>query len=148
MGEFWPFNPESDLIYKDPDINESQINLIRFHLTSKTGQPVFQAEYFSVGNGLIKGTGIEDPVTTFQDNSTAYLSEIRNIISREKISLLEYIISGECHRHRISRDHFLKRMLVTWKLMMAQTLPPLVDLSRIKTDDFVPKFDEVLETLF
>ncbi len=125
FGEFWPFNPESDLIFQDPDI-KSQENLIRFHLTSKTGQPVFQADYYSVGNGLITGTGIEDPVMTFPGNSPENLSEIQNILSREKISLLEYIISGECHTHRISHDHFMKRMLVTWKLMMARsaTFPP------------------------
>jgi hypothetical protein len=122
FGEVWPFNPESDLVFKDSDQDEFPKNIIRFHLISRTGQPVYQAEYLSIGNGLIKGTGIADPITLTQENSPEKLSEIKIAIYSGKISPLEYVRSSECHRHRISIDHFNKRMMVTWKLMMSNTV--------------------------
>ena len=119
FGEFWPFNPESDIIFKDSGQEESPPDAIRFHLMSKAGRPVYQSEYFSVGNGMIQGRGIAEPSNFSGEPSPENLSAILNIIRSEKISPLDYIRSAECHRHKISPDHFDKRMMATWKLMMS-----------------------------
>lgn len=119
LGEAWPFNPESDLVFKEALDAGDQTNSIRFLLISNSGQPIFQAEYFSIGNGLIKGTGIKDRVNLVRENSPESFQEIKKILTAERISLLEYAITGECHTHRITAEHFRKRMLVTWKLMMS-----------------------------
>ncbi|MFA5816772.1 MAG: serine dehydratase beta chain [Bacteroidales bacterium] len=118
-GDIWPFNPESDLIFNDNTKKIAHQNCIRFHLLGSQGQPVFQTEYHSIGNGLIKGIHTEDSKTIILENSPECLSEIKEVITTEMISLMEYVISGECSIHRISRDQFQKRMLATWKLMMA-----------------------------
>ncbi len=115
----WPFNPESDLIFNDSDKNSDHSNCIRFHLLSDNGQPVFQAEYFSERNGLVRGPGLPETRNLLLENYPKSLHEIKQILNTERISLVEYVISGECSRHRISRDQFQKRMMATWKLMIA-----------------------------
>lgn len=118
-GYIWPFNPESDLTFSDSETRLRFPNCIRFHLVSQTGQPAFQAEYFVTGTGMIRGTGLPDPKLASSENSPVSFKEIQSVVAREKISLLEYTVSGECSRHRISRDQVNKRMLATWKLMLA-----------------------------
>jgi L-serine dehydratase len=118
-GGLWPFNPESDLIFNDTGKPRMFENCIRFHLLSEAGQPAYQAEYFSLSNGLIKGNGVQDPVSFSVDDFPKSFLEIKDMITIGKIALLEFVISGECSKHRISRDHFHRRMHTTWKLMKA-----------------------------
>lgn len=121
IEDVWPFNPESDLVFNESDNKITYPNCIRFHLIGNHGQPLLQAEYYSLENGLIRGMGIPESIIIQPENFPKSFLEIKKIISDEKISFLEYVISGECSMHRISRDHFQRRMLATWKLMMANT---------------------------
>ncbi len=118
FGDVWPFNPESDLIFKFADAGPENPDMIRFHVISQAGQPLYHAEYFPVGNGLIKGTGIVDPINFVIENAPENFKDIQGIIKSRKLSLTEYVIDSECKRHQISVDHFHKRMLVTWKIMI------------------------------
>lgn len=117
--DVWPFNPESDLIFNDFDKIIAYPGCIRFHLLSADGQPVLQAEYYSIGNGLIQGPGIIDSMNVPERNSPTSLTEIKAIVNTEMISIVEFVMSCECSVHRISRDQFQKRMSATWKLMKA-----------------------------
>ena len=118
MGEPWPFNPESDIIFNRTSKDYTHPNTIRFHLTNPDGQPVFQAEYQVTGNGIIRGPGIQ-PLTRFADlPAVESFMEVRNILDQEKIGLVEYILSGECSRFRFSPDQANKRMKATWKVMV------------------------------
>lgn len=119
FGDVWPFNPESDLIFKITDPGQENPDMIRFHVISQAGQPLFHAEYFPIGNGLIKGTGIVDPVNPTIEDTPDNFKAILSLIETRKLSLSEYVVSSECKRHQISVDHFHKRMLVTWKIMLA-----------------------------
>lgn len=118
------------------------------HVLSYHGQSESRTEYFSIGNGRIKGAGVPDAVDMKFGNSVQNLGEIKKILAAGNVSLLKYVFSGECSIYRITVEHFQKRMLATWKLMVAQTLPTLVDLSRIRPDDMVPEFDPALNNLF
>jgi len=118
-GDFWPFNPESDLVFNASDKKSGYQNCIRFHLLSMEGQPVFQADYSPVGNGLIRGPGLAEIPMTQPEGQLRSFKEIRDIIHAEKLSIPEYVISGECSRYKISREHFQRRMLATWKLMVS-----------------------------
>lgn len=119
--EVWPFNPESDLIFNDSEKKTTYPNCIRFHLLGNSGQPAFQAEYYSTENGIVKGTGIPEPKKVLSEYSPKSFLEIKGILTAGMISLSEYVVSGECSMHAITRGHFQRRMLTTWKLMKATT---------------------------
>jgi len=118
-NDIWPFNPESDLVFSETEKIPGVSDGIRFHLVSNDGQPAFQAEYVSIGNGFIKGPGVKVPDSRKIENSAINLQEIKSILWSESLSLVEFMISGECSIHRISRDQVKRRMLSTWKLMNA-----------------------------
>jgi L-serine dehydratase len=118
MGDHWPFNPEADVIFNSSSKDYTDPNTIRFHLVNPDGQPVFQAEYQSRGNGLVRGPGIQHQQRYSDPPSIETFSEISRIIDSEKISLVDYIISGECSRFRLKPDQANKRMAATWKVMV------------------------------
>jgi L-serine dehydratase len=118
MGDFWPFNPESDVIFNRTSNDFTHPNTIRFHLVNPDGQPVFQAEYQSSGNGVIRGPGVKTFGRNSEMASPELFSEIRLILESEKISLIDYILSGECSRYRFTQDQVNKRMTATWKIMV------------------------------
>lgn len=118
MGEFWPFNPESDVIFNTTSNDFTHPNTVRFHLVNPDGQPVFQAEFQSAGNGVIRGPGVQVPGRYSEMATPELFSEIRLILESENITLLEYILSGECSRYRFTREQVNKRMSATWKVML------------------------------
>lgn len=120
-GGIWPFNPESDLTFNDSDNDTSLPNSIRFHLLGPDGKPAFQTEYFTIGNGLIRGIGITGTMNTLLRNPLNSFLEVSRSVGGDARSLVRYVTDEECSRHRISRDQFRKRMLVTWKLMLSSS---------------------------
>jgi|GEM_PF-2332841 len=118
MGDHWPFNPEADVIFNSSSRDYAHPNTIRFHLVNPDGQPVFQAEYQAMGNGLVRGPGIQQNPRFSDPPTVETFSEISKIIDNEKISLVDYIISGECSRFRLTPDKANKRMAATWKVMV------------------------------
>ncbi|MFA6480992.1 MAG: serine dehydratase beta chain [Bacteroidales bacterium] len=120
-NDSWPFNPESDLVFNTREDNINHPNCIRFHVLSYQGQLVFQADFYSTGSGLVTGPGYPDTEPLRKENHPKSLNDIKSIIRSEGISFLDYTISNECARHHISREQFQKRMVATWKLMIANT---------------------------
>jgi len=121
FGEVWPFNPESDLVFNNSEKVSDKENFIRFHLISKSGQPVFQKEYSASMNGRAISRSKITPNKPENEGNRAKFNDIVSILEIQNISLLDYITAVECSKYQISPDHFKKRMLATWKLMMANT---------------------------
>ncbi|MCD6332454.1 MAG: L-serine ammonia-lyase, iron-sulfur-dependent, subunit alpha [Bacteroidales bacterium] len=115
LTDFWPFNPESDLVFKNPDEESSEDNLIRFHLVDRDNKPVFQAEYHCDYLGRITGPGI--PVTGQGDPDLNTFAQVEKIITEEQISLTEYIKTIESRRLGVSSEQIHERVTKTWKIM-------------------------------
>jgi L-serine deaminase len=121
FGEVWPFNPESDLVFNNTEKIPAEENVIRFHLISKSGQPVFQKEYSSSINGTAISWSRNSQNQPEVEGKRTKFDDITAILRIQNISMLDYITATECSKYQISPDHFKKRMIATWKLMMANT---------------------------
>lgn len=117
--EIWPFNPESDVLFNQHSESKEAPDCIKFHLISSMGQTVYQAEYFPGVNGQIGGTGLSEQGTGRTLSSPHSLEEIKRIIIQEGLDIIDYMVMAECAIHKINNEQYDKRMLATWKLMMA-----------------------------
>ncbi|MCF6174150.1 MAG: L-serine ammonia-lyase [Victivallaceae bacterium] len=106
----YPINFTADSIIFETDHYDSPFqNTLVFQLKTST-ETIFEQEYYSIGGGFIKCKGVPEPLRNMPVYPYSSMSELKNIMRENSITLPELMIANEQAISGLSEDEILGKL--------------------------------------
>ncbi|MCD6347788.1 MAG: L-serine ammonia-lyase, iron-sulfur-dependent, subunit alpha [Bacteroidales bacterium] len=117
LSSTWAFSVDTDIIFNRGVEELAHRNTIRFHVLDSEQKVLLQAEYIVSAKGSVSGPGSLDQDTSASIEQIDNFADISKVCEKEKLELIDYIISAEMILHSITSDQIMERIGQIWQIM-------------------------------